>query len=157
MALPSTFLQKCSCPNQDVLLLPAYSISASSESPDTLESCCVIINKPSSLAPLEHDHTYYRRVSKKKNKLSRQEIEPAVHFKHGNKVMLMQKGKSVGMGVVAEGHTLHGHAIPQGYVKVIIDYIQSNTASMFATSFDDEETLTAGQFTAWPAGDLKSC
>ena len=36
--------------------------------------------------------------------------------------MLMHKGKSVGIGVVAEGHTLHGHAIPQGYVKVIIDY-----------------------------------
>lgn len=67
------------------------------------------------------------------------------------------QGKSVGIGAVAEGHTLHGHAIPQGYAKVIIDFIQPNTAPAFASSFDDEETLTVGPFTAWPASDLKSC
>ena len=154
VALSSTFLQKLPHPNQDVLLLPVYSNSASSESPDTLECGHAIDSKPSSVAPLEHDHTYYRRPSKKKGKLSRQEIEPVMCFKSGNKVMLMHKGKSVGIGVVAEGHTLHGHAIPQGYVKVIIDYIQPNTAPLFASSFDDEESLTVGQFTAWPASDL---
>ena len=157
MVLPSTFLQKLSHSNQDVLLLLVYSYSASSESPDTLECGHAIISKPSLVAPLEHDHTYYRKPSKKKSKLSRKEIEPAMHFKCGNKVMLMLKGKSVGMGVVVEGHTLHGHAIPQGYVKVVIDYIQPSTAPVFANSFDDEETLTAGQFTAWPASDLKLC
>ena len=65
--------------------------------------------------------------------------------------MLMQKGKPVGMGTVTEGSNLHGHAIPQGYVKVIIDYIQSNTAPVFASN---EEMLTAEQFTAWPASYL---
>ena len=68
--------------------------------------------------------------------------------------MLMQKGKSVGMGTVTEGSNLHGHAIPQGYVKVIIVYIQPNTAPVFASSFDNEEMHTAGQFTAWPASYL---
>ena len=58
--------------------------------------------------------------------------------------MLMQKGKSVGMGVVAEGRTLHGHAIPLGYIKVAIDYIQPNTAPMLASKFDDAEPLISG-------------
>ena len=41
-------------------------------------------------------------------------------------LITVQKGKSVGMGTVTEGSNLHGHAIPQGYVNVIIDYIQPN-------------------------------
>ena len=93
---------------------------------------------------------YFRR----KGKQSRQAIEPAVQFKCGEKVMLMQKGKSVGTGTVTEESILHGHAIPQGYVKVIVEYIQPNTAPVFASSFDDEEMLAAGQFTAWPANNL---
>ena len=71
--------------------------------------------------------------------------------------MLMQHGKSVGMGAVAEGRTLHGHAIPQGYIKVTTDYIQPNTAPMLSSKFDADEPLTSGQFSVWPASHLLSC
>ena len=43
---------------------------------------------------------------------------------------------------------------PKAYVKIIIEYIQPNTAPVFASSFDDEEMLTAGQLTVWPASTL---
>ena len=154
VALPSSFLQKVPYQSRDVLLMPEFSNRASSASPPILESSHAKISKPSSAAPLEHDHTYFKRANKKKGKQSRQKIESAVQFMCGDKVMLMQKGKSVGMGTVTEGSNLHGHAILQGYVKVIIDYIQPNTAPVFASSFDNEEMLTAGQFTAWPASYL---
>ena len=55
--------------------------------------------------------------------------------------MPLQKGRSVGMGTMTEGSNLHGHAIPQGYVKVIIDYIQPITAPVFASSFDNSWTI----------------
>ena len=61
----------------------------------------------------------------------------------GDKVMLMQKGKSVGTGIMTEGSNLHGHAM-----LVIIEHIQPNTAPVFASSFDNEEMLMAGQFSA---------
>ena len=91
---------------------------------------------------------------KKAGKQSRQEIQSAVKCMRGDKVTLTWKGKSVGVSTVTEGSSLHGHAIPQGYVKVIIDYVQPNTAPVFACSFDDGEMLTTGQFTAWPASCL---
>ena len=116
--------------------MPEFSNRASSASPPILESSRAKISKPSSAALLEHDHTYFKRANKKKGKQSRQEIESAVQFMCGDKVMLMQKGKSVGMGTMTEGSNLHGHAIPQGYDN------------------DNEEMLTAGQFTAWPASYL---
>lgn len=156
MALPSSFLQKLSSKNLTVLL-PELSNPVSSESPDTCASGPISIIKPSSAGPLDHDHTYFKGASKKKDGQSRQEMEPTLQFKCGDKVLLMQKGKSVGMGVVAEGLTLHGHAIPQGYIKVTIDYIQPNTAPMLASKFDDEEPLISGQFTVWPASNLLSC
>ena len=73
-------------------------------------------------------------ISRRRKAKSRQAIEPAVQFMCGDKVMLMQKGKSVGTGTVTEGSNLHGRAIPQGYVKIIIEYIQPNTAPVFASS-----------------------
>ena len=153
VALPSSFLQKVSYQSCNVLLMPEFSHCASSASPPAciVESSHAKVSKPSSAAPLEHDHTYFK---KKKYKQPRQAIESAVQFMCGDKVMFMQKGKSVGTGTVTEGSNLHGHTIPQGYVKVIIEYIQPNTAPVFVSSFDDEETLMAGQFTAWPANNL---
>ena len=95
--------------------------------------------KPSSVVPLEHEHTYFKRVSTEKGKQLKQVTEPSkVTF--GDKVMLMQKGKSMGMGTVTEGLILHGRAIPHKYVKVTIDYIQLNTTPMFTSTFDDEDT-----------------
>ena len=152
VALPASFLQKSTiCQSCNVLLTPEFSYCTFSASllANKVESNHAKVSKPSSAAPLEHDHTYFK---KKKGEQLRQAIEPAVKFKRGDKVMLMQKGKSVGYGTVTEGSSLHGHAIPQGYVKVV--YIQPNTVPVFASSFDDEEMLTAGQFTAWPANNL---
>lgn len=66
--------------------------------------------------------------------------------------MLMQNRKCVGMGVVAKGHILHGHNIPEGSVKVVIEYLQPNVSPFFSGSFD--EPLTAGQLAAWPTNSL---
>ena len=142
--------------NHDVLLVSAISSNVSSASLPALETSLAKISKPSSAAPLEHDHTYFKSADKHKKaaKESRQEKQSAVKYTCGDKVMLMWKGKSVGVGTVAEGSNLHGHVIPQGYVKVIIDYVQPNTAPAFACSFDDGEMLTTGQFTAWPSSCL---
>ena len=67
VALPSTFLQKVSYPNQDIPLLAEFTNSSSSESSVApthhLQSGHANVIQPSSVAPLEHDHTYFRKVN----------------------------------------------------------------------------------------------
>ena len=40
------------------------------------------------------------------------------------KVILLQNSSPVGKGTVVEGEHSHGHAIPAGTVKVVVDEIQ---------------------------------
>ena len=105
VALPSLFLQKVQ--NHDVLLVLAISSNVSSASLPALETSLAKISKPSSAAPLEHDHTYFKSADKHKKaaKQSRQEKQSAVKYTCGDKVMLMWKGKSVGVGTAVYAKT----------------------------------------------------
>ncbi len=85
---------------------------------------------PSSSNPHYVDHTY-------SNSSGTQKV-----------TLMSSSGQAVGMGSIADGNMLHGKVIPDGYTKVIVEYIQPGTVPMLTTNFDDEE-LCAGQFAAW--------
>ena len=69
-----------------------------------------------------------------------------------NKVVLLAEGsrQPVGLGTVCDQGTIHNHRVPDGYIKVIIDYIKPKTRPPLPMPFDDEEELYCGQFAVWP-------
>ena len=67
----------------------------------------------------------------------------------GQSIKLLQNSHVIGTGKVVDGNVLHGHAIPESFVKVAIMQIEANIAPLFKTTFD-QPYLSAGEFTAWP-------
>jgi len=56
----------------------------------------------------------------------------------------------VGLGKVCSDQAMiHGHVVPHGFVKVIIDYIKPGTKPPHPMAFDEDE-LYSGQFAVWP-------
>ena len=69
-----------------------------------------------------------------------------------NKVVLLSVGsrQPVGLGKVCNDQDMiHGHEIPHGHVKVLIEYIKPNIPPPFPLPFDGNE-LDCGQFSVWP-------
>lgn len=69
-----------------------------------------------------------------------------------NQLVLLSEGRQpVGLGQVCQDQEIiHGHVIPRGHVKVLIEYIKPNTRPPYPMPFDDNEQLHCGQFTVWP-------
>ena len=67
-------------------------------------------------------------------------------------VLLSRNRQPVGLGKICpEQEIIHGHIIPHGYVKVIIEYIKPNIRPPFPMAFDDEDDeIHFGQFLIWP-------
>ena len=68
--------------------------------------------------------------------------------------IISTNSRVVGTGKVMEGNMLHGHEIPDSFVKISIQKIDSNIPPLLKSTFD-EPYLTAGVFTAWPAHQLQ--
>lgn len=68
----------------------------------------------------------------------------------GKVVLLSESSRQpVGLGKICpEQDRIHGHMIPDGYVKVLIEYIKPKIKPPFQLPFDDDE-LHCGQFTIW--------
>lgn len=69
-------------------------------------------------------------------------------------MVLLAEGsrQPVGLGTVCAGHDqrmIHNHNVPDGYIKVVIDYIKPKTRPPYPMPFDEEE-LHCGQFAVWP-------
>ena len=75
----------------------------------------------------------------------------------GQKVVLLSENKQpIGLGQVINGQAdVHLQAIPDGYCKVMIDYVVPGTLPYLKSPFDDGD-LQAGQFTVWPKTLTKS-
>ena len=69
----------------------------------------------------------------------------------GKLVLLSESSRQpVGLGTVCRVQdTIHGHAIPHGFVKVMIEYIKPGIKPPFSLPFDDE-VIQCGQFALWP-------
>ena len=67
----------------------------------------------------------------------------------GQSVKLLQNSHMIGVGKVVDGNVLHGHAIPDSFVKVAITQIESSISPLYKTTFD-QPYLSVGEFTAWP-------
>ena len=74
-------------------------------------------------------------------------------------VTLLKNGSPVGKGkIVATGTTgvSHGHPIPAGMVKVVILEINDEIAPPVLSPFDNyDDFVEVGQFSCWPADELK--
>ena len=65
----------------------------------------------------------------------------------GQSVSLLSSAyKLVGTGLIMDGTTLHGHAVPKGFTKVAIQKITTGVNALK----DDSEDLSGGSITAWP-------
>lgn len=155
MVLPSAFLQKGLLGGeQEVLLTSDFAKSVLPPAKPTPNAEIKVV-KPTSRSPLTQDHTYFQKeINSTKKSKKRVCGNSKVSLNVSDKVVMMQNGKSVGTGVVADGKILHGHTIPDGYVKVVIDYVKPNIMPTFSSAFDDSESLTAGQFVQWPECEL---
>ena len=72
--------------------------------------------------------------------------------KGNDKLVLLSVGsrQPVGLGQMCpDQDVIHGHEIPHGYVKVLIEYIKPKIPPPFPLPFDGDE-LDSGQFTVWP-------
>lgn len=69
----------------------------------------------------------------------------------GKLVLLSENSKQpVGLGkVCADQERIHGHEVPHGFVKVVIEYIKPGIKPPFSLPFDDE-VIYCGQFALWP-------
>ena len=63
--------------------------------------------------------------------------------------LLSSTYKVVGTGLIMDGTTLHGHAVPKGFTKVAIQKITTGVKPWPALK-DDSEDLSDGSITAWP-------
>ena len=65
-------------------------------------------------------------------------------------VLLSECKQPIGLGKVCDDQEkIHGHQIPYGHIKVILEYIKPQTRPPVPMAFDDEE-LQCGQFCVWP-------
>lgn len=65
-------------------------------------------------------------------------------------MLLSESRQPVGLGKVCpDQEMIHGHVIPHGHIKVLIEYIKPKIKPPFPMPFDDNE-LYSGQFTVWP-------
>ena len=68
----------------------------------------------------------------------------------GQSVSLLSSAyKLVGTGLIMDGTTLHGHAVPKGFTKVAIQKITTGVKPWPALKGDSED-LSGGSITAWP-------
>ena len=69
----------------------------------------------------------------------------------GKLVLLSESSRQpVGLGKICpDQDTIHGHVVPRGFVKVMIEYIKPEIKPPFPLPFDDE-VIYCGQFTLWP-------
>ena len=70
------------------------------------------------------------------------------------KVILLQDSLPVGKGAVVEGELSHGHAIPAGSVRVVVEEIEDGICPPCSSAFDDE-FIVSGQFGVWPIQELQ--
>ena len=70
------------------------------------------------------------------------------------KVILLQDSLPVGKGAVVEGELSHGHAIPAGSVRVVVEEIEDGICPPCSSAFDDE-FIVSGQFCVWPIQELQ--
>ena len=156
MVLPSSYVATIKDAESEVLLSDISSVKSSLQvSAEELPGEIGVV-KPSSTAPLVQDHTYFKKISTATNSKQNKQPKPTPTLSVGSKVNILKNQKPVGTGLVAEGNILHGHDVPDGYVKLIIQEIELNVKPVVKSAFDDdEETLSAGQFVMWPLKNVK--
>jgi len=76
--------------------------------------------------------------------------------KPGQTVHMLRNTSIVGKAKTMEGNRLHGHIIPDSFIRVFIDTIEENIPPLFRTTFDGP-CLEAGGITAWPVDQCVVC
>ena len=69
------------------------------------------------------------------------------------KLVLLSEGsrQPVGLGVVCpDQNTIHGHAVPCGFVKIMVEYIKPAEIKPPCPLPFDDEVIYCGQFALWP-------
>jgi len=75
-------------------------------------------------------------------------------YEPGQAVNFLLDGESVGRGTIMEGSILHGQDVPKDHKKLMVNSVQPNIHSVFATAFDEDSFISSGQFIAWPTAHL---
>jgi len=71
-----------------------------------------------------------------------------------SRIRLMKNNECVGIGTVLDGDILHGHKIPKGFKKVVLEAVKPRLPPEMKGPFEDD-FLCTGQFTAWPCNQME--